>query len=294
MKKFYLFICTVVVLFGCGSGGSGESSTPIGCLNPSTEHIEYMGYYWGMSTAYGNFAEDVADYTNMINIHITGDWNTNIALIEEAIDRGMAPLLYLDGRSVWMNQDWSRRAHPNQDFWDTFVIKLSPYAEYFAGFYVFDEPNLYGIDTSIQEWIISYYNQAFPDILTWATYCRFNNPLPRNLDIVSATPSYGQINAEQYNYYLGQLKMLMYPHQRIAVTMDAYHPDPNISISIEEWKADMAQDYFKIAKCDSRVMALYIFVIMSFDDHLGVEDMPILEEELINIWDEIQTDKGGV
>ena len=107
------------------------------------------------------------------------------------------------------------------------------------------------------------------------------------MDIVSATPSYGKINGAQYNGYLKRLEANMYPHQRLAITMDAYNSTPYISVSAETWKADMAQEYFEIAKCNPRVMALYIFVIMSWDDHLGVESMPILEAELQSIWNEI-------
>ena len=284
----YLFALFFVALFIVGCGGVNEQdSVPIECDNPTTENIEYMGYYWGMSAAYGNFAGSVSDYTNMINVHINGQWRDNTDLLDEAIKRVLAPLPYMDPRLVFLDINWARRPHPNLEVWDKFVEIMTPYLDYLAGFYVFDEPYLYGIPVEDQEWVISYYNKSFPGVPTWITFASYDSPIPKNLDIVSATPSYGKINGAQYNGYLKRLEANMYPHQRLAITMDAYNSTSYISVYTEEWKADMAQEYFSIAKCKPRAMALYIFVIMSWDDHLGVEDMPILETELQYIWKEL-------
>jgi hypothetical protein len=293
MKKFLLYVFAALMIFGCGEegggGGSASLSTSLVCPNPSTENIQYMGFYWGMSKVYGNHVDSFKDYTNMVNIHVTGDWDHDVQLIEEAIAKGLAPLPYMDGRLIWLNNDWSKRTTADHDLWDIFVEKMSPYVEHFAGFYVFDEPYLYGLSVDTQEWIISYYKTAFPDTLTWVTYVRRGYPIPSNLDVVSVTPSYGEINGGQYKTYILDIKLQMYSHQRIALTLDTYHSDSYISTSYHEWKADVAQEYFQVAKCDPKVIALYMFIYPTFSGGLGVEDMAILEDELINIWDEIQT-----
>ena len=283
----YLILLLVSFLMACGGAGDGPDSVAFECDNPTTENIEYMGYYWGMSHAYGNFADSISEYTNMVNIHIDGAWEANADMMEEAIEKGMAPLPYIDTRAIFLDSNWQRSPHPNMAVWDKFVETMTPYVDDIAGFYVFDEPYIYNIPVEDQEWIISYFNKAFPGVPTWSTFASYDSPIPSNLDIVSATPLYGKINGAQYNGYLKRLKANMYPHQRLAITMDAYNSTSYISVSTEEWKADMAQEYFEIAKCNPRVMALYIFVIMSWDDHLGVESMPILEAELQSIWNEI-------
>jgi hypothetical protein len=225
----------------------------------------------------------------MVNINVTGDWDYDVQLIEEAIDKGLAPLPYMDGRLIWLNRDWSPRTTADHELWDIFVEKMSPYVEHFAGFYVFDEPYLYGLSVDTQEWIISYYKAAFPDTLTWVTYAHRGFPIPSNLDVVSVTPIYGETNGSQYKGYILEMEPQMYPHQRIALTLDTYHSEFYVSTSYQEWKSIIAHGYFQVAKCDPRVIALYMFIYPTFSGGLGVEDMPILEDELINIWDEIQT-----
>ena len=67
--------------------------------------------------------------------------------------------------------------------------------------------------------------------------------------------------------------------------MDCYYPHPLISNHTERWKANQAWEYFELAKKDPLVIALYMFIYPSFrDDVLGVEDMPVLEDTLIDIW----------
>ena len=291
----YILITILALLLSCSGGGGGDSGapspdhSPLGCDNPTTDHIKYMGYYWGASIANGNHIDAVSGYTNMMNIHMSENWNSNISLIEEAISKGLAPLVSLEPRTVWLEHDWSRKVHLNMTNWDVFIEKMAPYVKHLAGFYIFDEPYGWGISQSTQEWILSYYRKAFPDSLLWVTFGKAEDArssIATDYDVISLTPRYNESNAQDYQESISSIKSSMRPGQRIAITMDCYYDDNSISREFEEWKADQAQDYFMIAKCDPQVMALYIFIYPSWmDGVLGVEDMPILESELMHIWE---------
>ena len=288
MKYLYIIIFTLALMIGCsGGGGSDEDSVPYTCDNPSTEHIVDMGYYWGMSKAYGNHLPDLVDHSNMTYIHVTGDKQADQQMITQALEAGVRPLIYLDPRHVWLDHDWNRLVHIHAENWYNFKWLMERYSQWFAGFYVFDEPYHYGISKDTQEWILSYYKQAFPDVQTWITYAHVGKAIPSNLDVVSATPAYGGCSAGEYRAKLDQLQAHMHDGQRLAITMDTYGPDGLGTIAYQEYLADTAREYFDLAKCDPNVVALFMFLYPDQNGHLGVESMQLLEAELIEIYDEI-------
>jgi hypothetical protein len=288
-KMMCLF--SLIMILGCGGGGGGGSDDSAAviptCDSPGISHVNDFGFYWTASAAYGNHLADTADYTNFAYVHMTfSDWDYSMELLEEAVDRGLTPMIYFDARGVWLEHDWSRKVHINQANWDTIVEDLTPYADNLI-VYAFDEPDHWNISVNTQEWVISYWNQAFPDAPVWVTYGNENSPVASNADVISVTPNYGNNTAQQYQYKLNKISESMYSHQTFAITFDTYDSDNDNSDIENEHLGDTVIEFARIAKCDERITGFFFFLYPDQSGNGGVESMPGVEEDIIYLWDKI-------
>jgi hypothetical protein len=282
MRTFVL-VMFLLIIIGCGGGGGGGGDTVAAiktCDNHSISHVKDFGFYWTASEFYGNYIADTADYTNFAYI---GFWDISVELVKEAVAHGLTPMIYFNARGVWLNWDWSRRVHIDQGNWDRIVKALRPYADNLI-IYAFDEPD-YELSVNTQEWVISYWKQAFPDAQVWVTYGKESSPVASNADVISVTPDYGNITAKGYKHKLNKISKSMYPHQTLAITFDTYDKNNDNTEVENEHLGDTVIEYAKIAECNERVTGFFFFLYPDQSGHGGVESMPGVEEDIIYLWD---------
>jgi hypothetical protein len=267
----------VYLLIGCGEIDS-LSTTPFGCENPSTDHIEYLGYYSATPLA------DVSDYSNSIMV--------GLGRVDEAIELGLEPFLFVGiGFYNWTTNliDWPK--------WNALVDAITPYLDDIAGIYIMDEPHLAqwyppnGLDIEDLIILVDLYKEYFPLTPVWINYSHphAGKPIPPNLDYISVTPEYDESPGGVYQVFVDQMRAQMHPGQKMFLIGDGYNWDVGRPVpqSWQEFKADTARDYFTIASCDEDIIGIFTFIYTKWPEHTNAMDMPIMQDELREIYEEV-------
>lgn len=278
-RLIVVLLVTVLLVLGCEWGEDDSWDTAaFQCEDPSTSHIEYLGYYGTSSIP------EVSGYSNSTI--------ASMRTVREAIDADMEPFLYF-GLGYYNHVtnliDW--------DMWLNLVEAAQPYLDDIAGFYIMDEPHLAqwyppnGYDIEDLQILTDLFKEYFPLTPTWINYDweHTHELIPTNLDYISVTPRYDESTGGVYQVFVNDIKANMHPGQRMLLIGDGYNWDHGMIVpeSWQEYKADIARDYLTIASCDESIIGIFTFNYANTTSYSNAYHMPIFQNELESIYNEV-------
>lgn len=267
-----------ILLISCGGGGGGDDTPPSTPCESFDWEVPDIGFYWTISKNGGSFLYETNRMTTFVDIHVNAGDQVTVAA-----KRGKKILITNVSHMVKAGtfEAWVERY-------------CKPYWNSIIGFYPYDEPFLNDVPFSEQAQVLTTLNNLYPDKEIWVTFA-YNevedgikvHPL---YDVIGVTPHYDKFTAWEMKGFYDLIKLK--PHQQFFVCADGFVWGLNeVPTWKQEWKADQMRDYYELAKC-LQARALWIFIWMTFDDGrtagTGVEDMPILEDEIFEIAIEIK------
>ena len=276
----------IILVAACGGGNDGGERRTIAlpgvCSNPSSDHIEYFGYYVVREFDY----HDVRNYTNSFIFRTCG---ADLDQLEQIIDEGNSPFIECTASNLFL--DYGSDAI-KLIAWEMLVGTMEPYLDDIAGFYIIDEPLFHDMCDEELEWMVNKYREHFPNIPLWVnfSYHYADRPIPVGLDYISLTPGYNTMSGAEYDSHLDMVRANMHAGQQMILILDGYHSAADISAvpeHIQEYKADTLQEYFELAKCDENIIGMLMYAYYSNVDFANAAFMPILQDEMQSVWDEI-------
>ena len=278
MKTSIILLSILFIACGGGSGSGGGT----GCTNPTTDHLEYFGYYWGVSKVFGDHSDDFYLHTNFVNT------DSSLCSITKAANNGLQAVVNVG--DVFLRCVGGGCIRPDyQESWDNYADKIDRFVKDgdVLGFYPFDEPFMWDIPIRDQELVLDTIKERFPDTQIWVTFAFFSvNPLmeiPYDYDVIAITPDYGSFSVNDYAEHINKLKWALQPWQKIIITGDGLSFNENPTEKEQEKKAKIAFDYFELAQCDPDVIGIWAFLWPDFNNWSGVESMPIVEDAFSEI-----------
>ena len=272
MEKLFVIIIAffIFLVVGCSEGGANNIPSALPCDDFNKESIKYIGYYWGASNHMGNFISEFSNYTNVVYVHCDCE-----ECIPDAIAQGQKVII----------SNINDFIHGDLSAWYAYSDRLESYREHIAGFYPFDEPYHNNISIEDQEYNLKIIKERFTEIPIWVCFTpssiRKGKSIARDYDILSITPNYGKWSAWDMKGFYDILNFIKYPHQKLFITVDGFNYD-NISLTEEKNKAGQIYDYYDLAQCLDAI-GMLVFIWPSFSDGIGVRDMPIVEDAIIDI-----------
>lgn len=278
MKKGRIIALMIILMFsfiGC-IGRIPDSFPPAKpCDHYNKESVKYIGYYWGASRHFGNFISDFSNYTNVVYVHRDCE-----ECIPDAIKQGQKVII----------SNVNDFIHGDLSAWDAYADRIEQYREHIIGFYPFDEPNSREVSITKQEYDLGIIKGRFPEIPIWVCFTASSTekkkPIVSGYDILSVTPKYGHRSAWAMKGWYDILNSIKHPHQRLYITVDGFSYD-RVFPGAEKYKASQIHEYYELAKCLDAI-GMLIFIWPSFIDGTGVQDMPIVEEAIIDVSKEIR------
>jgi hypothetical protein len=246
-------------------------------MKPSKRHIEHFGFYHGFtSDKIGDHIEELADFSSFAHVYIEQH------KIERAIEYGLMPVI--DLTKILRVEVW-------EDFkakFKAFEPIVRDYKREILAFYMYDEPYWNGMTYKDFNRKCRWVKKRWPYIEQWTTFCWKSISslrVPKFLDRISITPDYNQCPTTIMAQWINSAKTKMHDCQDIVLTMDGFDIG-GTGIPIESWqeyKRATINNYWQLAKSDSRITALWTFMWPSHPTGVGVADMLIVRDRLIEL-----------
>ena len=138
------------------------------------------------------------------------------------------------------------------------------------------------------------FKEYFPHIPTWVNVASVNagKDIPSNVSFVSATPKYNKYSAQQYKTIINTLKTNNKKKRIMLIGDGIVSKMSEVPNYRQEYKADLLRDYMTIAQCDNKVSGIFMFIwYPNWASYSEVSMMPLLEQEMIDIYNEIYKEK---
>jgi hypothetical protein len=259
---------------------------------PDDKHVKYFGYYWGVSTAFGNFMDEFKDHCNFVNI-----FGNDLEFLEIAKVMNLRAVLNVG--HIFRKCEGSNCLYGDYLVrWNDYADMIKPYIDNVLGFYPYDEPYHNNNPIEDQEKVTQAIKSRFFDKPIFVTFAHssvtYSLEIPEGYDRISITPAYGEFTGQDMLDSVNIPKSKLKHGQKIILTGDGFSYDSIPSVEDQYNWVITAREYYSIAKLDPLIIGIWTFIWPSFELGAGVRDMPIVENEFRRIGLEIRKNHRGI
>lgn len=270
--------------------------------DPDPSHLKYFGFtlidtYWddpSDDVTKANYIDEVASFSNVADILVIGPLDSIVERMQRMNRVQVKCILHLNelffeqtGTESSSRTEYKLRAD-YKNRWDDFVQVNALHANQnlIQAFYMGEEPTWNGISYHELKSATDYVDQQFSDIpiMVIEAYPILDKlQVPESVDWIGFDHYFVRdpFTDPDYQREWNTLKLkLSSPHQRIVVVMDSHYiPEVHgewAGIDLDEM-GEVAQNYYRLAKSDSSVVALLGYFWpngFDFPESIGARGMP--------------------